>query len=89
MSGSVTGKRCACKTIASVSLSAPNRTPNDVNAIRLPRAVRNRAVPDRSAGAAGSVSDGVIWNVLTPSVCSTTRPTPEEMGLTSSCAARA
>ena len=31
----------------------------------------------------------MIWNVSTPNVCSTTRPTPAESGLTSNCAARA
>ena len=31
----------------------------------------------------GSMSDGVSWNVSTPKVCSTTRPTSDEIGLAS------
>ena len=32
----------------------------------------------------GSMSDGLTWNVSTPKVCSTTRPTSAEMGFASS-----
>jgi hypothetical protein len=40
------------------------------------------ARPDRAAttAACGSTSDGVSWNVSTPKVCSTTRPTSDESG---------